>query len=147
MTRRHYQLFALAILIGAPLLVSLLNHMLVGLGPIAPQQAAAPAAPDYMAPAVNPEDDLPPELKAPPSGQAAQNGPQAGMASDPGAGLNPAGMAVAGSDPSVIDPTLSGVTPSLDTSPAMVLPGDEGGTGGAPAPGSEEALILASQKH
>jgi hypothetical protein len=99
-TKRQYQLFALLLLIGAPLTVSLLSgYFLPGLRQIAPGHVPAPAAPEYMQPAANPADSLPPAMPPPPAGQPMQSGPQAGSAYDAAPSFNPSGVAIAGTDP------------------------------------------------
>jgi hypothetical protein len=100
-TKRQYQLFALVLLIGAPLMVSLLSgYFLPGLRQIAPGPLAPPPQPEYMQPAPNPNDGLPPALPPPPpSTQPMQNGPQAGGLYDAPPSLNPSGVAIAGTDP------------------------------------------------
>ncbi len=139
MTRRHYQIFALAILIGAPLLVSLLNQVLGGVVALAPQQQVqAPAAPDENTIVVDPSASLPPESQGSPPGQA-MNAPQQGDASTPPPLLDTSGTAVTGSDPSAPDPAMDGAAQGYDPSPAVALPEDE--SGGPPRPGSEEAVI------
>ncbi len=99
MTKRHYQLFALFLLIGAPLLVSLLtSSLLPGIRQIAPAQTK-PQVPEYMQPAPDPAAGLPPAQPEPPPSQAVQSGPQAGSAYVAGPSLDTGGMAISGTDP------------------------------------------------
>lgn len=104
MTKRHYQLFALLLLVGAPLVVSLLTStFLPGLRQIAPNQPE-PQRPDYMQPAPDPEAGLPPAQQETPQGQVVQAGPQAGGSYTPVPPLYPAGVTLAGTDPTPISP-------------------------------------------
>ncbi len=126
MTKRHYQLFALFLLIGAPLLVSLLtNSLLPGIQQVAPNQPK-PQAPEYMQPAPDPAAGLPPAQPDPPSGQAVQTGPQAGSSYTPVAVLDPQGMALTGTDPT----------------PVSVAAPD----GSAPAQGGQEPRTLSADE-
>ena len=107
MTKRHYQLFALLLLIGAPLVVSLLTSSLMpGLRQIAPSQTE-PQRPEYMQPAPDPAAGLPPAQQEPPPSQAVQSGPQAGGNYTPVAVLDPAGTTLKGTDPTPLSPASS----------------------------------------
>ena len=113
MTRRHYQFFALALLIGAPLLVSMLSNMLFGIGHLAPQGVAPP--PVQSSEPVRAE----PAPSPPPAPQNMQ--PVAPFSTGPT--LDPTGTAVAGSDPMTAAPEIASAAPTL------LLPGDEGSSG------------------
>ena len=107
MTKRHYQLFALMLLVGAPLLVSLLTtSFLPGLQQIAPN-SPEPQRPDYMQPAPDPAAGLPPAQQEPPPGQLVQAGPQAGGSYTPVPPLDPAGVTQVGTDPMPSSPLTS----------------------------------------
>jgi hypothetical protein len=117
LTKRQTQLFALMLLVGAPLIVSLLSgYFLPGLHDVlpAPQLSGPPAD---MQPAPDPAASLPPAQPGPPPGQTVQNGPHAGGNYAPVAMLDTSGTAISGSDPTPLalagsDPsTPSGTTP------------------------------------
>lgn len=110
MTKRHYQLFALFLLIGAPLLVSLLtSSLLPGLRQITPAPSK-PQVPEYMQPAPDPGAGLPPGQSEPPPSQPSQSGPQAGGNYTPVATLDPTGTTLAGVDPTPISVAASDVS-------------------------------------
>jgi len=129
MTKRHYQLLALFLLIGAPLLVSLLtSSLLPGLQQIAPAQSK-PQVPEYMQPAPDPAAGLPPALPEPPPNQPSQNGPQAGGNYTPVATLDPTGTTLAGVDPTPVSVAASDVT----------VPGQSGQGSGIPSAEDQRA--------
>jgi len=112
LTKRHYQLFALFLLIGAPLLVSLLtSSLLPGLQQIAPAQIK-PQAPEYMQPAPDPAAGLPPAQPEPAPSQPDQSGPQAGGNYMPVATLDPTGTTLTGVDPTPVSVAASDVPPA-----------------------------------
>jgi len=99
LTKKQTQLFALMLLVGAPLIVSLLSgYFLPGLREVlpAPQQSGPPA---YMQSIPDPAASLPPAQPNPPPSQPAQGGPLAGGNYTPVPVLDPSGMAISGSDP------------------------------------------------
>ena len=119
MTRRYYQFFALAILIGAPLLVSLLNHLIFGLAPLASQLTQAPATPDYMTPAA---EAAPPAATTSMPPSQMQAGAQANVGPIDPSGTEISGMEISGADPVPADAEMGGAAPSMDPSPALSLP-------------------------
>lgn len=107
MTKRQTQLFALMLLVGAPLIVSLMGgYLLPSLREIAPAPQQ-PVAPAYMQPAPDPAAGLPPGQPEPPPSPAQQTGPQAGGSYTPVAILDPSGVAISGSDPTPLAPAGS----------------------------------------
>ena len=99
MTKRQTQLFALFLLIGAPLVVSLLSgYFLPGIKGISPL-ATQDAPPAYMQPAPDPAAGLPPGQLEPPPSPNQQTGPQAGGSYTPVAALDTSGVTISGSDP------------------------------------------------
>jgi len=119
LTRRYYQFFALAILIGAPLLVSLLNHLIFGLAPLASQLTQAPATPDYMTPAA---EAAPPAATTSMPPSQMQAGAQANVGPIDPSGTEISGMEISGADPVPADAEMGGAAPSMDPSPALSLP-------------------------
>lgn len=110
-TRRHHQFLALLILLGAPLLVSLVTQMIPGFHPVA--SAAAEAhneAPEVFIQ----QNNTPLPGPMPPSAL-----PSTAFTTSPT--LDPVG---ADPLPTATDPVM--VAPSLDTSPVLILPGDDG---------------------
>jgi len=125
LTKRYYQLFALALLIGAPLLVSMLSSLIPGIHPLGPPEAHASVRPDYVQPAANPAANLPPAMPNPPP--VSQNGQAGQQTSEAGTTINTTGMSVAGVDPSAsaaavnpsapvgsAEPTAGGISPDFD---------------------------------
>jgi hypothetical protein len=99
LTKRQTQLFALFLLIGAPLVVSLLSgYFLPGIKGISPL-ATQDVPPAYMQPAPDPAAGLPPSQPEPPPSPAQQTGPQAGGSYTPVAALDTSGVTISGSDP------------------------------------------------
>jgi hypothetical protein len=105
LNKRHYQFFALAILIGAPLVVSSLNSLL----PKDPSETAmnesAPQQPDYLTPAVDPIAALPVNAMHDPPPMPVNNPPPYSLTGDgmldPAPTLDPGGVAVGGVDPAM----------------------------------------------
>lgn len=95
MTKRQYQLFAILLFIGAPLLVSMLSNWALGINRLASGQTPAQAEP---AP--------PPEIvEAPAPEQPHQQPPSAPMENglmSAAPTLDPSGIAVESSDPSAL---------------------------------------------
>jgi len=113
-TRRHHQFLALLILLGAPLLVSLVTQMIPGFHPVA---SAAAEAHDETPEVFIQQNDTP--LPAPMAPMAPSALPGTAFTTSPT--LDPVG---ADPLPTTTDPVM--VAPSLDTSPVLILPGDDG---------------------
>ena len=112
MTRRFYQLFALAILIGAPLLISLMTSMLPGSSKPDAIEPASPAATELSEQSANPADDLPPAQPPPPPPNSQQQpAMQAGVAFDAAPSLDPSGAGVSGTDPTPVTDAGSDAAP------------------------------------
>lgn len=123
LNKTHYRLFAIAVLLGAPLLVSIVNSAMPG-PRIETSQAPRP---EYLQPPADPMANLPkPQLPPLP-----QNQQGAGTAFTAAPTLDPNGLAVSGSDPSP-----GAGAPADAAAPAVTLPSDAGG--GGP---SEDELI------
>ncbi len=101
MTKRHYQLLALMLLIGAPLVVNLLANMLPGGQQIAAASAQTAPSADYVQHAANAEESPPPELA--PSQQIAQAPPPPGEPFSVAPTIDPTGLATQGIDPMPAD--------------------------------------------
>lgn len=132
MTRRQYQLLALLLLIGAPLLVTLLGQRLLGVGALPPAdpdpvEAAQPV--DAAQPAVMDLDfaSNAAQPETPPDPQAIQSGEPAFSPMpllDP-VGIDP-GISVAGTDPTPVEAATA--MPGLivsDSEPAVAPPDSE----------------------
>lgn len=140
MTKRQTQLFALLLLIGAPLLVSLLSgYFLPGIKGISPLATQQPAAPAYMQPAADPAAGLPPGQAEPPAGQTAQSGPQANVAFNAGPAYDPSGTSVQGVDPSADAVMPMAVGGDATAAAPTFNPGGEDSSN--PPPESEEGMI------
>jgi hypothetical protein len=127
LTKRQTQLFALLLLIGAPLIVSLLSgYFLPGIKGISPLSTEQPATPAYMQPAPDPAAGLPPGQPEPPPSPAQQTGPQAGGSYTPVAALDTGGVTISASDPT---PLSSGAS-----------------DGSAPAQGGQEPRTLSADE-
>ncbi len=114
-TRRHHQFLALLILIGAPLLVSLVTQAIPGLHPAAGIQTDAPASDATEDERAAPGDEFHSPSTPMPHGQPQDTAFMATPTLDT-AGADPAAQA--------LDPAMT--EPSLDTAPMLVLPGDDG---------------------
>lgn len=110
LNRRHYQIFALTILIGAPLLISSLAGYLPHDAPAASDNAAT-ARPDYMTPAADPIADLKVQALPDPPPAQPNYGPPANLTGnatlDPQPTLDPSGGAVDGVDPAMPPPVVA----------------------------------------
>jgi len=115
LNRRHSQLFALAILIGTPLLVSMATN-----AGSTPQDGPAPAAPapDAQPPAEVQSQALPQPLATPSPNQPGQ----AVVLGSTAPTLDPAGKAIAVTDPVGVNVGGACTAAPVASAPAMNLP-------------------------
>ena len=113
MNKTQYQLFAVSILVGAPLLVSVVANAIPGIHDAASVASDARAQPADTEAQPDPAASAPPPPPPPPAEMLADGSMSAGAAVDP------AGIQVAG-----VDPVISGGADPAASAASLELPND-----------------------